>query len=122
MDARKLVSNSHTFRSLSAKQRRSPEERKTFDTLQQYIKLLKAIEAGYTSGQLQQPPKQQASVKKKPTSGQGMPSSQTKNPYKMTIDGMFGNLWIDPVKLNEFKLEAYKGDKKVLSRKMDFIC
>ena len=30
---------------------------------------------------------------------------------------MFGNLWIDQDKLSDFKLEAHKGDKKVLSRK-----
>ena len=32
---------------------------------------------------------------------------------------MFGNLWIDQEELNNFKLEAYKDDKKVLSRKAD---
>ena len=42
---------------------------------------------------------------------------KSKNPYKLTSDGMFGNLWIDQEKLNDFKLEAYKDDKKVLSRK-----
>ena len=44
---------------------------------------------------------------------------KSKNPYKLTSDGMFGNLWIDQEKLNDFKLEAYKDDKKVLSRKAD---
>ena len=34
-------------------------------------------------------------------------------------DGMFGNLWVDQEKLNDFKLEAHKDDKKVLSRKAD---
>ena len=33
---------------------------------------------------------------------------------------MFGNLWIDQEKLNDFKLEAYKNDKKILSRKADW--
>ena len=44
---------------------------------------------------------------------------KSKNPYKLTSDGMFGNLWIGQEKLNDFKLEAYKDDKKVLSRKAD---
>ena len=48
--------------------------------------------------------------------GQGIKS---KNPYKLTSDGMFGNLWIDKEKLNDLKLEAYKDDKKVLSCKAD---
>ena len=43
-----------------------------------------------------------------------------KNPYKLTSDGMFGNLWIEQEKLNDFKLGAYKDDKKVLSRKADW--
>ena len=51
-----------------------------------------------------------------PKTGRGMKS---KNPYKLTSDGMFGNLRIDQEKLNDFKLEASKGDKKVLSRKAD---
>ena len=42
-----------------------------------------------------------------------------KNPYKLTSDGMFCNFWIDQQKLNHFKLEAYKDDKKVLSRKVE---
>ena len=45
---------------------------------------------------------------------------KSKNPYKLTSDGMFGNLWIDQEKLNDFKLEAYKDDKKVLSHKADW--
>ena len=49
-----------------------------------------------------------------PKTGRGMKS---KNPYKLTSDGMFGNLWIDQEKLNDFKLEACKDDKKALSRK-----
>ena len=53
-----------------------------------------------------------------PKTGQGMKS---KNPYKLTSDGMFGNFWIDQDKLNDFKLEAYKEDKKVLFRKADRI-
>ena len=44
---------------------------------------------------------------------------KSKNPYKLTSDGMFGNLWIDQEKFNDFKLEANKDDKKVLSRKAD---
>ncbi len=32
---------------------------------------------------------------------------------------MFGNLWIDPEKLGELKLEAYRDDKKVLTRAVD---
>ena len=47
-----------------------------------------------------------------PKTGQGMksknPGMKPKNPYKLTSDGMFGNLWM-----------AYKDDKKVLSRKDD---
>ena len=42
-----------------------------------------------------------------------------KNPYKLNKDSMFGNLYIDPEKLSQSRLEAYMGDKKVLSRKMD---
>ena len=56
-------------------------------------------------------------VPKPPRPGRGMKS---KNPYKLTSDGMFGNLWIDQEKLSNFKLEAYKDDKKVLSRKVDW--
>ena len=44
---------------------------------------------------------------------------KSKNPYKLTSDGMFGNLWIDKEKLNNFQLEAYKDDNKVLSCKAD---
>ena len=44
-----------------------------------------------------------------PKTGRGM---KYKNPNKLTSDGMFGNLWIDQEKLNDFKLEAYKDDKK----------
>ena len=120
VDTRKSLSTSHIFRSLSAKQNRTPEEKNTLSALQQYIDSLKAIEAGFKSGQLQQPPKQQINIQKRPTTGQGMPSTQTKNPYKLTADSMFGNLWIDPDKLNELKLEAFKEGKKVLSRKVDF--
>ena len=43
----------------------------------------------------------------------------SKNPYKLNKDSMFGNLFINPEKLNQFHHEAYNGDKKVLSRKMD---
>ena len=32
---------------------------------------------------------------------------------------MFGNLWIDPQKLLEFKVDGYKDGRKVLSRKVD---
>ena len=42
-----------------------------------------------------------------------------KNPYKLTPESTFGNLYIDPTKLLEMRLEAYKGDKKVMSRKVD---
>ena len=55
-------------------------------------------------------------VPKPPRTGQGRKS---KNPYKLTGDGMFGNLWLDQDKLNDFKLEAYRDDKKVLSCKAD---
>ena len=44
---------------------------------------------------------------------------ETKNPYKLTQESTFGNLYIDPTKLLEMRLEAYKGDKKVMSRKVD---
>ena len=44
---------------------------------------------------------------------------ETKNPYKLTPESIFGNLYIDPTKLLEMRLEAYKGDKKVMSRKVD---
>ena len=47
------------------------------------------------------------------------PGMKSKNPYKLTSDSMFGNLWIDQEKLNNFKLEAHKHDKKVLSHKAD---
>ena len=106
--ARKDVTSSTVFKSLSSKKHKTKEEQKTFETLQQYVKNLKAIEAGHTSGQLQQGKK-----------GQGMAEHRTKNPYKLTIDSMFGNLWIDPTKLREMKVEAYKKGKKVLSRKAD---
>ena len=53
-------------------------------------------------------------VPKPPRTGQ-----ESENSYKLISDGMFGNLWIDQEKLNDFKLEAYKYDKKVLSRKAD---
>ena len=53
-----------------------------------------------------------------PKTGRG---TKPKNPYKLTSDGMFGNFWIDQDKLNYFKLEAYKEDKKVLFRKADRI-
>ena len=42
-----------------------------------------------------------------------------KNPYKLNKDSMFGNLYIDPSMLSQFKLDAYNRDKKVLSRKID---
>ena len=54
---------------------------------------------------------------KSPRTGQEMKS---KNPCKLISDGMFGNLWRDQEKLNDFKLEAYKDDKKVLPRKADW--
>ena len=56
-----------------------------------------------------------------PTTGQGIRTvkPQTKNPYKLTDEGMFGNLQIDPQKLLELKVEAYRDGKKVLSRKAD---
>ena len=44
---------------------------------------------------------------------------ETKNPYKLTQESTFGNLYIDPTKLLEMRLEAYKGDKKVMSRKVE---
>ena len=44
---------------------------------------------------------------------------KSKNPYKLTGECMFGNLWIDQEKLNDFKLEAHKDDKKVPARKAD---
>ena len=58
-----------------------------------------------------------------PKTGQGVksknPGMKSKNSYKLTSDGMFGNLWIDQEELNDLKLETPKDDKKVLSRKAD---
>ena len=58
-----------------------------------------------------------------PKTGRGMksknPGMKSKNSYKLTSDGLFGYLWIDQEKLNDFKLEAYNDYKKVLSRKAD---
>ena len=42
---------------------------------------------------------------------------KSKNPYKLTSARRFGNVWIHQEKLNDFKLEAYIDDKKILSRK-----
>ena len=47
------------------------------------------------------------------------PGMKSKNPYKLTSDSMFGSLWIDQEKLNDFKLDVHEDDKKVLSRKVD---
>ena len=44
---------------------------------------------------------------------------EPKNPYKLTQESTFGNLYIDPTKSLEMRLEAYKGDKKVMSRKVE---
>ena len=74
------------------------------ENLSQYKKNLKLLVEGKIAQM----------VPKLPRTCQGM------NPYKLTNDGMFGNLWIDQEKLNDFKLEAYKDDKKVLSRKADW--
>lgn len=43
----------------------------------------------------------------------------SKNPYKLTPQSTFGNLTIDPAKLLEMRLEAYKDGKKVISRRID---
>ena len=50
--------------------------------------------------------------------GQGM---QSKNPFQLTYDGMFGNLWIGQEKQSNFKLEVYKDDNKVLALETDGI-
>ena len=54
-----------------------------------------------------------------PKTGQGVksknPGMKSKNSYKLTSEGMFGNLWIDKDKLNDFKLEAHKEQESSLS-------
>ena len=76
----------------------SEEDNQKFENLKRYNQSLKALIQG-----------KKASIVPTRT-GQGIKS---KNPYKFTSDGMFGNLCIDKEKLNDFKLEAYKDDKKV---------
>ena len=68
---------------------------------------------------------------RRPRSGSGLPAPlyvEYEKPmahynggkYKITKDGMFGELRIDVDKLeNNLKLEAFKGNKKVMSRKVD---
>ena len=69
----------------------SEEDNQKFENLKRYNLSLKALIQG----------KKSTIVPIK--AGQGMKS---KNPYKLTSDGMFGNLWIDQEKLNDFKLDA----------------
>src|SRR5664279_3276081 len=40
--------------------------------------------------------------------------------YKLASDYTFGSLQIDPHKLLELRLDVYKNDKRVLSRKVDY--
>ena len=97
------------LRSLGAQSRGrnfTEEKRRQLETLKKYNSGLKLLIQG-----------KKASIV--PTTGQGIRTSQTKNPYKLTDDGMFGNLQIDLAKLYEFRVEAYKDGKKVLSRKAD---
>ena len=47
------------------------------------------------------------------------PKNISKSPYKLTKNYTFGELDIDEDKLAKNKLEAYKGEKKVISRKFD---
>ena len=82
------------------------EKRRQLDSLKRYNSGLKLLIQGKKSNIV-------------PTTGQGIRESQTKNPYKLTGEGMFGNLQIDPQKLLELKVEAYRDGKKVLSRKAD---
>ena len=102
----KAINTNNYLKSLNGKRTSktlSEGERKELENLSQYKKNLKLLIEG-------------KKAKMVPKTGQGMKS---KNPYKLTSDGMFGNRWIDQEKLNDLKLEAYKDDKKVLSRKAD---
>ena len=49
------------------------------------------------------------------TTGTGL-----KNPYKLREDYTFGNLSINPQKLLDLKLEAFKNGKKIISKKIDY--
>ena len=82
------------------------EKRRQLDSLKRYNSGLKLLIQGKKSNIV-------------PTTGQGIRESQTKNPYKLTDEGMFGNLQIDPQNLLDLKVEAYRNGKKVLSRKAD---
>jgi len=53
-----------------------------------------------------------------PKSGKGVHTA--KNPYKLSSDYTFGNLYINPQKLLDLKIEAFKNGKKVLSQKADY--
>ena len=53
----------------------------------------------------------------KRTSGKGL----NKNSYKLNNKIMFGNLFINPDKLSQCKLEAYYDNEKVLSSKIDIV-
>ena len=84
------------------------EKRRQLDSLKKYNSSLKLLIQG----------KKMSIV---PNTGQGIRTvkPQSKNPYKLTDEGMFGNLQIDPQKLLDLKVEAYRDGKKVLSRKAD---
>lgn len=84
------------------------ENRRELENLQKYNGALKLLIQG-----------KKASIVPTPPAGRTGQGIKTKNPYKLTDEGKFGNLWINPHKLNELKLEAYKDEKKVLSRKAD---
>ncbi len=80
------------------------QNEKELDTLRKYNSGLKRLIEGKKAGIV-------------PTrTGTGVKS---KNPYKLTPEGMFGTLWIDIEKLGQLRLEAYRDGKKVLTQKID---
>ncbi len=76
---------------------------KVLDEFKKYNKIVKAM-------------KEHHDILPKPTSGKGL---TTKNSYKLNKDSMFGRLHIDPQSLMNLKLDVYRDNKKIFTKKVD---
>jgi hypothetical protein len=95
-------------KSLGSKYKRQKIDQEEMNAMKNYNQTLRAMVQNYLKFNLPT----------KPAVGSGLQTF--KNPYKLTSDYLFGNLYIDPHKLLDLKLEAYKDGKKVISKPIDY--